>query len=103
MIIVTGAMVAGPETFEALLEAALAHVHRSRAEPGCITHEVLIDAENPMRLVFFERWTDFEALQVHFKVPASLEFVAAARELAARSERMQIYTVQSRKDDVTKA
>jgi quinol monooxygenase YgiN len=96
MIIVTGAVIARPETFEALLEASLAHVHRSRLEPGCISHEVLIDAENPMRLTFLERWTDFEALQVHFRQPESPAFVAAARELAARSERMQIYTVQSR-------
>ena len=58
MIIVTGAVTARPESFEALLEASLAHVRRSRTEPGCIGHAVRIDAENPLQLVFFEEWSD---------------------------------------------
>ena len=36
----------------------LEHTRRSRGEPGCEHHSVHIDAENRMRLVFFERWAD---------------------------------------------
>jgi quinol monooxygenase YgiN len=41
-----------------MLRISREHVHRSRKEPGCISHDVSIDAENPLRLTFFERWSD---------------------------------------------
>lgn len=96
MLIVTGAMTALPENFAALRQAALDHVHRSRTEPGCISHAVAIDAENPLRLVFFEEWEDRAALDVHFARPGSLAFMAAARALADRQTKMKIYPVQPR-------
>ena len=58
MIIVTGSIVARPEAFEELLSLCLEHVRRSRTEPGCRSHAVHRDAENPLRLVFFEEWDD---------------------------------------------
>ena len=38
-------MLGRPDTLDALLAASLEHVHRSRTEPGCLSHEVTIDAE----------------------------------------------------------
>ena len=52
MLVVTGSVTARPDSFEALRQAALDHVYRSRAEPGCLTHSVQVDCENPLRLVF---------------------------------------------------
>src|SRR5450432_1718050 len=66
MLIVTGSVTARPDSFEALRRAALDHVMRSRTEPGCVTHSVHIDAENPLRLFFYEEWADRAALDVHF-------------------------------------
>ena len=91
MLIVTGSITARPETFEDLLEAALSHVRRSRTEPGCLSHAVQIDAENPLRLVFFEEWADDAALQVHFRHPGSGAFMQAVRALSATSTRVKIY------------
>jgi quinol monooxygenase YgiN len=91
MVIVTGAVVARAETFERLLEASLAHVERSRTEPGCIEHGVAIDAEDPMRLKFFEIWTDAGALSAHFAQPGSAEFMAAVSEYAAESGKISVY------------
>jgi quinol monooxygenase YgiN len=53
MIIITGSVTGTPETIDELLAASLEHVRRSRAEPGCISHAVHRDVENPLRLVFF--------------------------------------------------
>lgn len=92
MIIVTGAVIARPEGFEALSEASLAHVRRSRAEPGCIHHAVNVDAENPLRLFFFEKWESMEALEAHFKVPASNEFMRDVAALSDRREAMEIWS-----------
>ncbi len=91
MIIVTGSVTARPEQFEALLQASLDHVHRSRTEEGCISHAVHIDCENPLRLFFYERWRDMAALQAHFVQPGSAEFIEAARAMASSSERVSMY------------
>ena len=96
MLVVTGTVTARPDSFEALLEAALAHVARSRLEPGCVRHSVHIDAENPMRLFFYEEWTDRTALDTHLQQPGSATLMSAIRELAASSTRVRILPVTDR-------
>ncbi|MBI3651137.1 MAG: antibiotic biosynthesis monooxygenase [Acidobacteria bacterium] len=82
MIMVTGSIIAKADALDKLLALSLAHVRRSRTEPGCVAHAVHQDAENPLRLVFLEEWTDRAALAAHFAVPASRDFVQAVRPLA---------------------
>lgn len=91
MILVIGSVVARQETFEDVRRLSLEHVHRSRGEPGCISHAVHIDCENPLRLVFVEQWSDRNALLAHFAVPASREFVRALQPLAAAATTIELY------------
>ena len=91
MIIVTGSIQARADTVDELRRLSLEHVARSRTEPGCLEHGVAIDANDGLRLVFFERWVDRAALDAHFKVPASREFGAAAARLAARPPTLELY------------
>lgn len=91
MIVVTGDAVAKPETFDEVRRLSLAHVHRSRTEPGCISHAVHIDCENPLRLVFVERWADRQALMTHFQVLASRAFVKELRSMLSEPSTIQIY------------
>lgn len=91
MIIVTGSVTARPDSFDEVRRLSLEHVHRSRTEPGCISHAVHTDCENPLRLVFFEQWADREALLTHFAVPASRGFVRALQSLAAAATTIEIY------------
>lgn len=91
MILVTGSVVARPETLDEIRRLSLDHVHRSRTEPGCISHAVHVDCDNPLRLVFIEQWADRDALLAHFAVPASREFVRALRPLAAAATSIEIY------------
>ncbi len=91
MILITGSIVARPDTFDALLKASLEHVHRSRAEPGCISHDVHVDCENPRRLVFVEKWQDKAAVAAHFKVKGSNDFVSAARQWGAEPPAIEIF------------
>ena len=74
MIIVTGTLHARADAFAQVLALSREHVARSRLEPGCLEHGVAIDADDPMRLVFFERWADAAAIGAHLKLPASREF-----------------------------
>ncbi|HSC64346.1 MAG TPA: putative quinol monooxygenase [Caldimonas sp.] len=91
MLIVTGAIQARLDTLDELRRLSLEHVARSRAEPGCLEHGVAIDANDGLRLVFFERWLDRESLLAHFRVPASREFARHVGQLAARPPELGTY------------
>ena len=70
MIIVTGHAIAREGADEAMQKLAVEHVLRSRTEPGCVSHEVSRDVQQPERFLFVERWLDMAALQAHFRVEA---------------------------------
>lgn len=91
MIVVLGTVVAREGCVPQVLALSRGHVNRSRAEPGCISHAVHQDAENPQRLVFVEQWASQEALWQHFKVPASRSFAKSVAALAAEAPSLTIY------------
>ena len=96
MVIVTGTVVGRPDTIDELARLGVEHCVRSRAEPGCLTHNVHRDVEDDLRLVFVERWEDRAALDAHFAVPESGAYVTRAMELAAEPPRIQIYEIVPR-------
>ena len=75
----------------------LEHSRRSRLEPGCVSHDVHVDVENPLRLFFFERWADRAAVDAHFAVPESGAFVRAASKLTAEAPSIAIYDAERAK------
>jgi quinol monooxygenase YgiN len=91
MIIITGTITASEATIDEVLAHSLEHVRRSREEPGCLSHGVSRDVENPLRLVFFEQWDDMDAVKTHFGVAASAEFVRIATELAESPPTLELY------------
>ena len=93
MVIVTGTVQVRPESLAEAIALSVEHVHRSRAEPGCISHHVHQDVEDPCRLFFYERWHDRAALDAHFTVPESGRFVTALGGLSAARPAMEIHEV----------
>jgi quinol monooxygenase YgiN len=91
VILITGSILARPETFEEIKRLALAHVRRSRTEDGCLHHAVHVDVENPLRLVFVERWRDRAAVVKHFADKEARAFVRTARDLAAGPTQIGLY------------
>src|SRR6202521_1750995 len=91
MIVVTGSVTAREDSLGEVRKLSLEHVHRSRNEPGCISHAVHVDCEDPLRLVFIEQWARRAALLAHFAVPASRDFVRALQPLAAAATTIQLY------------
>lgn len=91
MLIVLGSVLAHSDSFEEMLLQSQQHVERSRAEPGCLAHAVHVDLEDPLRMVFVERWADWAALSAHFRVPASVAFAKSMASLGARAPEMTIY------------
>lgn len=94
MIIVTGTVLTSLETLDEALALSLDHVRRSRLEPGCISHAVQRDVEEPLRLVFFEEWSDREALAAHRAVPEVREFSRAIAKLAAEKTTLHVYETE---------
>ena len=91
MIIVTGSVTARADTEAAVAELSLAHVRRSRLEPGCITHTVSRDLENEHRFVFVEEWATRADLDRHFTVPESRQFVTDVTNLAIEAPTITIH------------
>ena len=91
MIIVTGSAIAREGAEAQVQEISLEHVLRSRTEPGCLSHEVSRDVEEPRRFVFVERWADMAALQVHFRVEASRQFAKNLAQLSDGKLEMTLY------------
>jgi quinol monooxygenase YgiN len=91
MILVLGSLVAREGCVAQALALSREHVIRSRAEPGCIAHNVHQDVENPQRLVFVEQWASQEALWEHFNVPASRSFAKSLGLLAAQVPSLAVY------------
>jgi quinol monooxygenase YgiN len=90
MIVVAGYVIASQENRAEMLRIGLEHVQRSRLEPGCVEHGIYVDAEDPMKLHFFERWADLGAIKAHFAVPESRAFAKAIRSLAADPGKMHV-------------
>lgn len=91
MVIVLGSITIKNEHLAEALKISQTHVDRSRQEPGCLSHGVHVDAEDDSRLVFVEQWRDMEALQQHFRVPESGEFVKALAQFATSEPQMKIF------------
>ena len=94
MLLITGSAQARPETLQEMLKISIEHVHRSRLELGCIIHAVSQDAEDPLRLVFVEKWADQAAIKAHFAVPESRAFAKALYKLAAQPPQMEVFEAQ---------
>ena len=94
MIIITGSIVIHPEHRAEALTLGIAHSQRSRAEPGCITHNCHSDAEDPNRIVFVEEWADMAAVKVHFAVPASGDFVRKLTSMGDQPPIMRLFTAE---------
>ena len=90
MIVISGSIVCQPSTFDEVFELSVGHTQRSRSVPGCLMHCAHIDAENGLRIVFLEHWSDRASVLAHFADPRSKEFIERVRELATEPPRIQI-------------
>ena len=94
VILVTGSILARPDTIEEVRRLGIEHCERSRQEDGCISHDVHTDCQNLLRLFFFERWRDEAALRAHFAVPESRAFVRALKGLLDETTGARIFRAE---------
>lgn len=94
MIMITGRVVTNDSNRPQIERLCVEHSKRSRAEPGCIAHNVHADCEMPDHLVFVELWSDSDAVRAHFAVPASGTFVKNISALSSEPATIQIYRAE---------
>ena len=99
MIIVTGSVRTQAGTEAELVVLCREHCARSRAEDGCIAHNVHTDCDDPARLVFVEYWRDMDALKAHFALKENREFIKTARRLSAGGAPMRIFEAEEVKTE----
>jgi quinol monooxygenase YgiN len=91
MILVLGHVVARPESLDQVLETGRAHVERSRDEPGCVSHDMAVDADDPLKVRFIEQWADMDSLSAHFALAATRAFGAEMAALCNDGPSLSIY------------
>jgi len=62
---------------------------------SCISHDVHVDCQNPVRLFFFEQWVDEAALRTHFTVEGSKAFVKSLPNRIVETSGTRIYLAES--------
>jgi len=95
MIIITASFTVPPVNREEIIALCIEHSVRSRAEPGCVSHHIHADCEDPARLLYHEEWQDKAAVAAHFAVPESGNFVKRLTALVGTRPAMQIYRAEA--------
>lgn len=91
MITISASFTISPAKRKDIIALCSEHSARSRAEPGCISHTIYSDCEDPARLFFHEEWQDEAAVAAHFAVPESGEFVQRLTGLVGERPEIRIY------------
>lgn len=65
---------AKPQYREALIKALSALIAPTRAEPGCLQYDLLVDKENPNLLILLVKFHSEEAMKKHEQQPYVKEF-----------------------------
>jgi quinol monooxygenase YgiN len=94
MVIVTATLQVPADRLDEAISKGLEHVRRSRAEPGCLSHDLSQSAEDPTVLTFVERWQDRDALARHFVVAEAVAFARALGALAVSRPDMTLYEAE---------
>ncbi|WP_284125449.1 putative quinol monooxygenase [Parerythrobacter aestuarii] len=95
MIIITGTVQLKPESREDAIRLGCEHSARSRGEPGCLAHNCYVDAEDELRIHFFEKWADEAAVKQHFAVPESRAFVGEISGFASAPPQIELFAARA--------
>lgn len=91
MIIISASFTVPAARRDEIIALCAEHSARSRAEPGCVSHHIHADCEDPARLFFHEEWQDEAAVAAHFAVPESGAFVKRMSALVGERPEIRIY------------
>jgi quinol monooxygenase YgiN len=94
MIIVAGSVRIRPDTQAKALELAQWMQRQTQAETGCLEYRFAQDLEHANLIHVFERWTDLNALEMHFGSTHMAQFNQQLGVLLMERPKVVRYTVQ---------
>jgi quinol monooxygenase YgiN len=92
---IIGMVVAKDETRDELRAILQEQVAPTRAEPGCISYDFHVDAEDPNRFMFYENWRSKADLDAHLHAPHLTPLFGRVDELLAEPVRIRFYEILS--------
>jgi quinol monooxygenase YgiN len=76
-----------PENVDAFMTKLLENAASARTEPGCKTFDVVVDPEDPTKVMLYEVYAGEKAFEEHQQRAAFKKYVAEAVPLLASRER----------------
>ena len=76
-----------PENVDRFMQMVLENGAGARKEPGCKTFDVLVDPQDPTKVMLYEVYKDEAAFQEHQATPHFKKYLAEAVPLLASRER----------------
>ncbi len=64
---VVARLVARPDAVDEARSVLTGLIEPTRAEPGCVSYELLQNVEDPTDFTFVEEWADAESFQAHLE------------------------------------
>ena len=83
-VTVIATVLARPERRDELYRLLVKLVAPTRAEPGCLNYDLLVDAEDPCVFVFHDNWRSEADLRAHMGMAHMEPLVSQLERLAAR-------------------
>lgn len=87
--------VARPEAAAQVADAMARLVEPTRREPGCLEYVMHRGADDPARIVFYERWESDAHLEAHTRTPHFLDCMEAIDGLTVRTELVRLRAVDA--------
>jgi autoinducer 2-degrading protein len=72
-----------PENVDRFMAELLANARAARAEPGCKQFDVLVDKDDPTKLMLYEIYKDEAAFETHQQTPHFKHYIEHGVPLAA--------------------
>ncbi len=84
MLIVCARVEAKKDKIDFVKSEAVKLVKPTRKEKGCVQYILHQDIERPEIFIFFEKWEDDAACELHMKKSHALEFVTAINKFVTK-------------------
>jgi quinol monooxygenase YgiN len=95
MVILTAHFAVQPDKMEASILSCSKVRTESHKEPACLEYDFFQSPDNPLRMVFLERWETREGLEEHFGTEHFKQFFAEAQTWLATPPEITIYSVSN--------
>ena len=76
-----------PENVARFMPLVLENAKHARSEPGCKQFDVLVDPDDPAKIMLYEVYADDQAFEKHQQTPHFKSYIANAVPLLAARER----------------